>query len=220
MIGGLDFAFIPDQRVILDYTFACLILFITPGPDMSLFLAKTMAGGRKAGIASMLGASVGCCIHSVLAAIGLSALIAASATAFTVLKAAGAAYLLWLAWQAIRHGSTLTVSGAVTAPPGFWKTFLLGMTVNLSNPKVVLFFIAFLPLFISAGDPDATGKLLFLGLYFVAVSIPLGVLMILGAERMVSMLKRNPRVLRAVDYLFAGVFGYFAVMIMKTQARG
>ena len=82
--------FLPDTSTLLTYTLAATLLFITPGPDMSLFLAKTMAGGRKAGLASMLGAMTGCGVHTLLAALGLSALLAASVAAFTVLKIVGA----------------------------------------------------------------------------------------------------------------------------------
>ena len=85
--------FVPETTVLLAYSLACLVLFITPGPDMSLFLAKTLSGGRRAGIAAMAGAMIGCVVHSLLAAFGLSALIAASPSAFLVLKVVGALYL-------------------------------------------------------------------------------------------------------------------------------
>ncbi len=101
----------PIRSILLAYSVACFILFITPGPDMSLFLAKTVQGGRRAGIASLSGATAGCLVHSLAAAFGLSALIAASATAFNVLKIVGALYLLWMAYSAIRHGSMLNVRG-------------------------------------------------------------------------------------------------------------
>lgn len=213
-------AFIPDAQTLLTYTIASIVLFITPGPDMSLFLARTLAGGRKAGIASVLGANAGCCVHTVLAAVGLSALLAASATAFTALKIVSALYLLWLAIESVRNGSVLNVraEGPARTYP-FWTTFLFGMGVNLTNPKVLLFFITFLPLFVSASDPHAAGKLVFLGLYFVVVNVPLSVVMILGAERLVTYLKTRPSILRAIDWLFACVFGLFAIKILFTQSR-
>lgn len=211
--------FLPDATVLAAYSLACLVLFITPGPDMSLFLARTVTGGRAAGIAAFTGASLGCVVHSLLAAFGLSALIAASPAAFLALKVVGAVYLLWLAVDAVRNGSSLNVRAEPRRLVSFWPTLALGLTVNLTNPKVVLFFVTFLPQFVDANDPHAAAKLLFLGIYFVVATFPLGVLMILGAERVVGALKSRPRVLRAIDWLFAGVFSAFAVRILTTQGR-
>ena len=211
--------FIPDLPILLAYTVACFVLFITPGPDMSFFLSKTITGGRRAGVAAVLGTSTGCAVHTLLAALGVSALLAASATAFTVLKIVGALYLLWLAVDAVRRGSALNVrAGAPRAEP-WHKTFLLGVGINLTNPKVVLFFVTFLPQFIDAADPHASGKLLFLGLYFIALTLPLCVLLILAADGVIAGLKGRPRLMRAIDYSFAGLFGAFAVKILATQGR-
>jgi len=215
--------FLPDLTTFLAYSLASVLLFITPGPDMSLWLSRTVISGRRAGMAAMAGTQLGCVVHTLLAAFGVSAIIAASVTAFTVLKVVGAAYLLWLAVDAIRNGSSLNVKadGATqaTEQPGALSGFILGTTVNLTNPKVVLFFITFLPQFVSATDPHVTGKLLFLGLYFVAINTPLAALLILGAERVVNWLKSRPRVLRGIDFTFAGVFAFFAVKIALTQGR-
>ena len=215
-------SFVPDLAVMMAYTATCVALFITPGPDMSLFLSKTLSGGRQHGIAAMAGAQVGCIVHTLLAALGLSALLNASETAFTVLKVVGAIYLAWMAYDAIRNGSSLNVRDASTDPDvrrrGVWRTFLMGIGINLSNPKVVLFFVTFLPQFVVATDPNAAAKMLFLGLYFVAISIPLAIVMILGAERLVGYLKARPQALRAMDWTFGGIFGVFAVKILLTQA--
>lgn len=214
--------FVPELPVLLAFTLAGFVLFITPGPDMSLWLAKTMAGGRRAGMAAMFGTSAGCCVHSVLAALGISVLIRASPVAFNTMKVVGALYLLYLAVQMIRHGTVLNVapsSGPARSLP-LWPTFLTGLMVNLTNPKVVIFFITFLPGFVVATDPHAASKLLFLGLYFVAVNAVMSSFLISGAERFLSALRANPRALRIIDWLFAGVFGVFAVTILKTQARG
>ena len=210
---------LPDGGTLLAYSLACTVLFITPGPDMSLFLAKTIAGGRRAGLASMLGAMAGCCVPTLLAALGLSALLATSVTAFTVLKIVGALYLLWLAFGAVRHGSALHVKEQPVGKVSFWKTFMVGLGINLTNPKVVLFFVTFLPLFVQAGDPDAAGKLVFLGLYFVALTAPMAALMIMSAAWIIATLRRRPSVLRVIDYGFAGLFSLFAVKILATSAR-
>lgn len=212
-------SFLPDTATLLTYTVACSVLFLTPGPDMSLFLAKTISGGRRAGMAAMLGANLGCLVHTLLAAIGLSALLAASATAFMAVKIVGAAYLLWLAVDAIRSGSALNVQVQGSGTEPFGRTLLLGAGVNLTNPKVVLFFVTFLPQFVRAGDPDASAKLVFLGLWYVVFSLPFAALMILGADRLLSFLKGRRSVLRIIDWTFAGVFGFFAVHILTTQNR-
>lgn len=212
-------SFLPDTATLLAYTAACAVLFLTPGPDMSLFLAKTLSGGRRAGMAAMLGANLGCLVHTLLAAIGLSALLAASATAFMAVKVIGALYLLWLAVDAIRSGSALNFRTQGTAGEPFGRTLLLGAGVNLTNPKVVLFFVTFLPQFVQTGDPDAASKLIFLGLWYVIFSLPFAALMILGAERLLTFLRERRGVLRVIDWTFAGVFGFFAVHILATQNR-
>ncbi len=211
--------FLPDSTTLLAYTIASLLLFITPGPDMSLWLSRTIGSGRSAGVASMAGTNVGCVVHTLLAAFGVSALIAASQTGFFVLKIVGAVYLLWLAIDAVRNGSSLNVKANDTATSSVMSSFFMGVTVNLTNPKVVLFFITFLPQFVSADDPHVTGKLLFLGLFFVLINIPGSFLIILGAEKLVNWLKARPRVLRGIDYSFAGVFAFFALKIALTQGK-
>jgi threonine/homoserine/homoserine lactone efflux protein len=209
-------AFLPEPGVLLAYSLACFVLFVTPGPDMSLFLAKTLQGGRSAGLAAMVGAMAGCCVHTLLAALGLSALLAASTAAFTALKVVGALYLLWLAVDAVRNGSALTLKPGGPGRVSVWKTFLVGVGINLTNPKVVLFFVTFLPQFVDAADPHAARKLVFLGLYFVAFTAPLGALMVLAAERVVTALRERPRVMRAIDFTFAGLFSAFALRILAT----
>jgi threonine/homoserine/homoserine lactone efflux protein len=216
-LSGLTF--LPDAGTMAAYSLACFILAITPGPDMSLFLQRTMTSGRGAGIASTLGASAGCLVHTVLAAVGLSAVIAASPNAFFVLQLVGAGYLLWLAVDALRNGSSLNVTVAERQPISLSRAFSTGVMINLLNPKVVLFFVTFLPQFISAADPHASGKLAFLGVYMVAFGTPITILMILGAERLVGALKQRPVIMRAIDYVFAGVFGAFAVKIMLAEGK-
>lgn len=210
---------LPDPEILLVYTIACLVLFITPGPDMSLFLSRTLSGGRRAGMAAMLGAMAGCCVHTLVAALGLSALIAASTTAFTILKVVGALYLLWLALDALRNGSALRLSAGARESVPLWRTFLVGVGINLTNPKIVLFFVTFLPQFVDAADPDAAAKLVGLGLYFVLVTTPPAALLVYAADRVVGLLTRHPRVMRAIDLLFAGVFALFAIRIVAVQAR-
>ena len=212
--------FLPSLPIFLAYTAASMLLFATPGPDMSLFLARTIGSGRKAGVASAVGSNVGCVVHTLLATFGISALVAASHTGFLILKVVGAGYLLWLALDAIRHGSSLNVATKQSAVASVARSFAMGVMVNLTNPKVVIFFITFLPQFVTVGDPSLREKLLFLGLYFVALNIPLSIITVLIAERLVNWLKARPKVLRGIDFTFASVFALFALKIAFTEGRG
>ncbi|WP_428525274.1 LysE family translocator [Roseibium sp.] len=211
--------FLPTFSVLAAFTAAALVLTITPGPDMTLFMSKTLTQGRRAGIAAVLGATTGLIIHTILAAIGISALLAASATAFTVLKFVGAAYLIWLAIQALRKGTSLTLEAAESKTQPFRRVWLQGLGVNILNPKIVLFFVTFLPQFVSASDPHATAKLLFFGGYFVLLGMPICVLMVLGAGAFSRFLKSSPAFMRAFDWLFAGIMGTFALKLLVAKAN-
>lgn len=213
-------SFLPDLPTFLAFCAASLFLALTPGPDMTLFLGRALSAGRRAGLACVAGAMTGIAVHTTLVALGLSALIVASPTAFLVLKIVGAGYLLYLAVQAIRHGSSLSVDR--TAPitrRGLYADWATGLGVNLLNPKIALFFMTFLPQFVSAADPNVAGKLFFLGFLFVVVSLPVVVALVFTADRLADWLKRHTGVMRLVDYGFAGIFSAFAVRILLTQGR-
>jgi threonine/homoserine/homoserine lactone efflux protein len=211
-------AFVPDLPVLAAYFVASVILGITPGPDMTLFLSKTVSQSRAAGLAAFSGATTGLVIHSVLIAAGLSVLLAASATAFTVLKIVGALYLAYLAVDAIRNGSALALDKK-GRQERLGSVYMKGLLVNLLNPKVIVFFVTFLPQFVSPTDPDAAKKLLFLGMFFAVVNAPICVGLIFFAERIASFLKRSPRVMRIVDWAFATVLGAFAVRLALIESR-
>jgi threonine/homoserine/homoserine lactone efflux protein len=210
--------FIPSLSVLAAFSLGAVILVMTPGPDMTLFLGRTLSGGRRLGFAAMLGAASGLVVHALLAGFGLSALLAASSTAFTVLKIIGAAYLLWLAWGALRHGSSLSLLPG-GAPESWLATYLTGVGINLTNPKVVFFFLTFLPQFVEASDPHASGKLLFLGLYFLVIGVPLCSALILIASRFAAAARANPRAMRIFDYGFAGLMSAFAARLLLAQSR-
>jgi threonine/homoserine/homoserine lactone efflux protein len=160
-------------------------------------------------------------VHTMLVAFGVSALIIASPLAFAILKTGGAAYLCWLAFQAVRKGSKFVIKeeDPQTVRGSNLSAFLNGFWVNLLNPKVIIFFMTFLPQFVSASDPNVTGKLLFLGGLFMVVALPVVVGIVLAADFLSGWLQSNPKVLRGIDYTFAGVFSIFAVKILLTQSR-
>ncbi len=209
-------AFIPDPAVIAAFVLASLVLGITPGPDMAYFLSRTVAQSRAAGFAALGGISLGLAIHSLLVAVGLSVLLAVSAVAFTVLKVAGAIYLAWLAIGAVRGGSSLSLDRHAVAEP-LGRVFLKGVLVNLLNPKIIVFFLTFLPQFVSAADPHASGKLLFFGVLFMAANLPLCALLVWFADRIAGLLRRSARLTRLIDWLFAGVLAAFAVRLLLAR---
>lgn len=212
--------FLPTTATLIQFAIATFVIAITPGPDMTLFVGRALSEGRAAGFACMLGAMTGIVIHTALVALGLSALIVASPQAFFVLKLVGALYLVWLAYQAIRHGSAFSPgTGETRAKRSFFANWATGLGINLLNPKIILFFMTFLPQFVSASDPDAPAKLFFLGALFIPLSLPVTVPMVIAADSFSALLKRSPRVTRVIDYVFAGVFSAFALRILMTQTR-
>jgi threonine/homoserine/homoserine lactone efflux protein len=144
-------------------------------------------------------------------------LIVAAPKAFLALKIVGALYLVWLAYQAIRYGSAFKPQTEKAKPVPLSQHWMTGLAINLLNPKIILFFMTFLPQFVSASDPHAPGKLMFLGVMFIVVSMPVVVPIILAADKVAVFLKQSPRATRVIDYLFAGVFSAFAVKILLTQ---
>ncbi|TYC65879.1 LysE family translocator [Stappia sp. BW2] len=211
--------YVPDDTTLLAFTAAALVLALTPGPDMTLFMSKTLTQGRRAGLAAVLGATCGLILHTVLAAIGVSALLSASTLAFTVLKIVGAVYLIWLAVQAVRNGSSLALQAASAKRQPFHRVWLQALGINILNPKIVLFFVTFLPQFVSASDPNATGKLMFLGFYFVALGMPICIAMVLCASAFARFLKNSPKFMRAFDWAFAGIMGTFALKLLVAKAN-
>jgi len=154
----------PEQ--LFGFLAAAILITLSPGPDNLMVLSTGIAKGRLRGIAFGLGCAFGCISHTVLAVIGVSALIAASPTAFTALKVVGGLYLIWMGWGAIRSrgGARVESTGAPDEPAG--RLFAKGLMVATINPKVVLFFLSFLPQFVVASRGDATLQIGLLGIAF------------------------------------------------------
>jgi len=212
-------AFVPDPTIILAFALAALALAITPGPDMALFVSRTLNFGRLHAFTTMAGALSGIAIHTTLVAFGISVLIMAAPAALWALKIVGALYLVWLAVQAIRSGGGLLVARAAGRRPSLGQSYLTGLGINLTNPKVALFFVTFLPQFVSAHDPAASGKLLFLGAEFVVVSLPVVIAIVLAADWLTATLRTNPWFGRALNWSFAAVFMAFAATILLAEGK-
>jgi RhtB (resistance to homoserine/threonine) family protein len=153
---------------------AVFLLNVTPGPDTAYIVGRSVAQGRGAGLTSALGISAGCCVHSLACAFGLTALLAASATAFTVIKFVGALYLIYLGVRLIfTRPAAAEAAGAARAagaPKSLRQLFLQGFWTNVLNPKVVLFFVSFFPQFVTIGSGHKALAFLSLGVVFVLMS--------------------------------------------------
>ncbi|MGO4872879.1 MAG: LysE family translocator [Roseiarcus sp.] len=211
--------FLPSPTVLLAFAAASVLLAATPGPDMALFLSRTLGGGRPHGFAALAGAMTGLLVHTFAAALGLSALLAASERAYDAVKLAGALYLLYLAYGALRHGAALRLEGQGGSGASLTGSYLTGLFINLTNPKIVLFFVTFLPQFIDVGDAAAAQKFFFLGLAFIAVGASVNAVLIAVAARFVAAAKANPRAIRWFDYGFAGLMGAFAARLVLAAGR-
>ncbi len=157
--------FIPDWSRLLPFLVAGLSLNLTPGADMTYVLARSAGQGRGAGVVSAFGISTGSLVHSLLAAVGVSALLASSAALFSAIQYGGAAFLLYLAWKAWR-GARQPLALQERPAASLGRIFLEGAWTNLLNPKVALFILAFLPQFVDPARGHVIGQMLFLGLLF------------------------------------------------------
>src|SRR4029079_4122688 len=163
-----------------------ILLNLTPGQDTLYIVGRSITQGRKAGLISALGIASGSVIHTLAAAFGLSAILATSAAAFTVVKLAGAAYLVYLGVQMWFARSTTSPDRPVVVPAGAWGIYRAGLLTNVLNPKVALFYLAFLPQFV---DPSASSKLiafLFLGATFITTGTIWCIILALAASELAA----------------------------------
>jgi threonine/homoserine/homoserine lactone efflux protein len=171
---------VPDLATLLLFAGSAATLVLIPGPNLIYIVTRSVDAGRRAGLASVLGVETGTLIHVAAAAFGLSALLASSAVAFEIVKYAGVAYLVYLGVRALRAGKAPETQ---VAPAGMRRTVAEGMLVNVLNPKVSLFFLAFLPQFVDPDKGSAVTQILVLGLVFMAIAATLDLLFVLAANR-------------------------------------
>lgn len=178
----------PSQLLL--FMLAGWVLNLTPGPDVLYIISRSLRGGRRTGFAAVAGISTGCLVHVALASLGLGVLLATSATLFMVVKGVGAAYLLWVGVRLLlAKGGADTLQQGVDAGGGagsWWQVFAGGFLTNVLNPKVVLFFLAFLPQFIAPSVQNKTLAFAMLGLIFTVNALPITALYVLAADRMRS----------------------------------
>ena len=218
------------------FVLSVVALSATPGPDTAFIVGRSVSAGRTAGVVSALGISAGCCVHLSATVLGLTAILAASAQAFTVIKWVGAAYLIYLgtrmlfARQSTRasgkpdtaNPASATIGTAATAatsatadlaarpkvvnPPSLRRVFVQGIWTNLLNPKVVLFFVAFFPQFVAPDAAHKTWAFLVLGIVFIGISTLSNCFVAFVAGTLSRRLGASPRANSLVDRIVGGAF--------------
>ena len=181
---------LPPWPLLLAFMAASFVLAITPGPGVMYIVTRSALHGRRPGIASVLGVAVGNLANAVAAALGLAALLAVSALAFTVMKVAGAAYLLWLGLRLLLSAASPPQAGEAPAAAPLLRVFGDGVVVAALNPKTTLFFAALLPQFVSAPEHGFT-QTLALGALFVLIAACTDCLYALAATRLSPVLTRQ-----------------------------
>jgi len=182
---------LPDSSSLGVFVLAAVLLLVTPGPAVLYIVARSIHEGRRAGLVSVLGVHTGTLVHVAGAAAGLSALLAASAAAFTAVKYLGAAYLIYLGVRRLCDAAAAAAPDAA-AGVSLRRAFVDGVIVNVLNPKTALFFLAFLPQFVDAGRGQVGAQILGLGLVFVALGLASDGLYALGAGGAAQWLRARP----------------------------
>ena len=194
---------LPDLSTLAVFSTAAIALLVIPGPAVLYIVSRSIDQGRPAGLVSMLGIHVGSLVHVAAAALGLSAVLVSSATAFSVVKYLGAAYLVWLGIRRLRGGDASDRPAVRRDDLG--RIFRQGIVVNVLNPKTALFFFAFLPQFVRPGDGPVAAQVVVLGLLFIGLGLVSDGLYAVLAARFASWLRTNRRWPRIERRLSGGI---------------
>jgi len=198
---------------------AALLMVLTPGPNMIYLISRSICQGRKAGVISLLGVIAGFLVHMFAAAIGLTALFLAVPLAYEILKWAGAAYLLYLAWQAVKPGarSPFEARQLPEDPPS--RLFFMGFLTNVLNPKIAVFYLSIFPQFVSPEHGSVFIQSVVLGLTQITVSFTVNLAIALSAASLASWFVRNPRWLAVQRYFMGFVLAGLAVRLAAEHRR-
>jgi threonine/homoserine/homoserine lactone efflux protein len=210
---------VPSAETLLVFSAAALALIVVPGPAVLYIVAQSIDRGRLAGVVSALGVATGGLVHVTAATIGLSSLLVSSATAFTIVKYAGAAYLIVLGIQKLREKPEESGIGAGTASPSLRRVFAQGVVVNVLNPKTALFFLALLPQFVDVDRGVVWVQMLALGLTFILLGICSDGAYALLAARAGGWLRASTGFGRAQRYVTGGVYLSLGAAAALTGSR-
>jgi threonine/homoserine/homoserine lactone efflux protein len=198
----------PEPSTLLLFAASAAVLVLIPGPNLVYIVTRSIEAGRRAGLASMLGVEAGTLVHVTAAALGLSALLASSEVAFEMVRWAGVAYLIYLGVRALRARDIAPSA----APIGMRRSVVEGLLVNVLNPKVSVFFLAFLPQFVDPLQGSAGTQVLVLGAVFLTIASLLDLLYVLGAALIGQRLSRGTK-------LAGGVYLALAALAAATGGR-
>ncbi|WP_323847359.1 LysE family translocator [Microbulbifer magnicolonia] len=198
---------------------AALLVVLTPGPNMIYLVSRSVCQGRRDGFISLLGVIAGFLVHILAAAAGLTALLLAVPLAYELLKWAGAAYLLWLAWQALRPGASSPFDPVPLPPDTPLRLFAMGFLTNLLNPKAALFYLSIFPQFIEPARGAVFFQGLLLGLTQMSVSFTVNLLIVLSAAGVSRWFGRRPLWLAVQRYVMGLVLAGLALRLAAEQRR-
>jgi threonine/homoserine/homoserine lactone efflux protein len=205
----------PDQ--LAAFLLAAIAVTLSPGPDVLGTLSIGLSRGWKSALGFGTGCGTGCLLHTTLAALGVSAMLATNPAAFTAIKWCGAAYLAWLGWGAIRsHGAALSISAAAELP--VWRYFLRGLIANAINPKVTLFFLSFLGRFVTDTGGHPARQMLELGLVFTVQAIIVFAVIGYFSGQIGGWMQRRPRAAMWLDRAAGVVFLVLAALLLWPES--
>jgi threonine/homoserine/homoserine lactone efflux protein len=199
------------------YVAASLTLIATPGQDMLYVITRSLAQGRVAGLCSALGVSLGILVHTALAALGVGAILHASETLFLALKLAGAAYLVYLGLRLALSSAAAIPEPGGAATPSNAALIRQGILSNVTNPKIVLFFFAFLPQFVDPASAHATRELVFLGVLYALLALPVKSAVALAAGSLAQRVLRHPSAMRWMNRASGTVLVALGLRLAATQ---
>lgn len=201
----------------VQFLITALVVVIVPGTGVIYTLATGLGRGGRAALWAALGCTFGFVPAMAAAILGLAAVLHSSALAFQAVKFAGAAYLLWLAWQAVRHGGALAVSAEARAEPG-WRVAWRGLLINVLNPKLSVFFLALLPPFLSGNPATATMEMATLGVVFMALTFVVFAFYGVFAAQARVLILGNARLMAWISRGFAAIFAALAGRLVMERA--
>jgi threonine/homoserine/homoserine lactone efflux protein len=204
---------------LLGISAVALAMVLTPGPNMIYLVSRSITQGRRAGLISLLGVAAGFGVYLIAATVGLTAVFTLVPVLYTVIKLAGAAYLLWLAFNAVRPGGVSAFAPRELPVDGPGRLFTMGLVTNLLNPKIAILYVSLLPQFVDASRGPVAVQSLVLGLTQIVIALTVNALIVLTAGTIAEFLGRRPAWLRAQRWVMGGALGALAVNIIIGTAR-